>query len=143
MSRELDALVAERVMGIVLSAGKECGCCGGRGSYPQSGHGREGRRTRPVLKPCPNCHGDKRVGVVKPCGYSTSIASAWGVVERCSLSILNAHPFYVVGNRSDERDGRIVVELASEKTMPLAACIAALRAVGVDESTIEKARAAP
>lgn len=147
MSRAIDAMVAEKVMGRTLSEGKECGCCGGQGAYPQCGHGREGRRTRPTMKPCPQCQGAKRLGIVRAPHYSTDPAACRELIDHHQTGFVEIHNGW--GEVNGERVGgwhcRIVPPgphegVAREPTLEMAVCVASLRAEGVPESEIEKAR---
>ena len=156
MSRKIDALVAKHVMGLDVRGEWTCYKCEGSwdvdedGSWVGSGH--EG--IRPVYVSMPSAIEDadptrpKILGVpayalsVVP-DYSTDIVAAWEVLIRCCLSVLNCgSDYWVVGNRNHETDGRVVVELANARgrdAVQRAICLAALRAVGVDEAAIQEA----
>lgn len=111
-SRELDALVAEKVMGwrvgpidddYLASDGTPTGWTKGT-CYSQ----------RPPFRP------------------STDIAAAWEVVQQFdSVKVLKAGASWDCGI-SVKRGDWFEVELASAPTAPLAICLAALRAVGVE-----------
>lgn len=120
MSEKLDTLVAQKVMGwkpgpVGVSEGLWTGP-GVVGRVWNSGHSRWSPTTNPD--------------------------AMMSVVNRLILSLLNCGTLWIVGTRTHETDGRIVVELAQDKDVGVAVCIAALRAVGVHEADIEKARKA-
>lgn len=109
--RELDALVAEHVMGY------ECVCS-----------------DEPV--DCP-VHYAEDLDTLLP--YSTDIAAAWPVVERMrelrwvfSLCTLNAGDFYCIFKVHEFSSRPSAIHDARADTAPHAICLAALRAVGVE-----------
>lgn len=144
MSRELDALVAERVMGTVWDD-KRCRVCGWP-IVPSSEPGCWASNCS--MRPLPERRADEH----RP--YSTDIAAAWEVVEKMRTLKWWARiqsPFMA----DDDLYGCGFTPLGvtgwngqpdhwtQDRSSAMAICIAALRAVGVDEATIEKARAAP
>ncbi len=117
MSRELDALVAEHVMGYTME--KECFECDGAGHV-------EGER-------CHLCNymGTKPGVIVHlPKRYSTSIAAAWEVVEKIKdynpeIAWIPVTAMWSVELYNSQ------IKRVSEITAPKAICLAALKAVGV------------
>lgn len=120
--RELDALVAEKVMGLIVPEwGEETPCpyCGSEMRYC-------GTRSR-----CSTCQ-EWRHSRYKE--YSTDIAAAWEVVEQF------AGKAYIGMARSTHfQDWKVVIsdryrtyEVEAE-TIPLAICLAALRAKGIKD----------
>ena len=114
--RELDALIAEKIMGIpVYKEGDEAQTfIGGAGYDPCKHH---------VYKLL-----DGRVAGWFPC-YSTDISAAWEVVERANL--------FLEINMCKHFTGRwLVTDISNEgvlgksRSLPHAICLAALKAVG-------------
>lgn len=118
--RELDALVAEKVMGL-------------KRSY------RKGETIALSAGTTTWIEGDLAVEITGYPRYSTDISAAWGVVEAkdarlllFQMSRVKEHPIwkaeFVVTNlfRSDDRF------TAEASTAPHAICLAALKAVGVE-----------
>lgn len=116
--RELDALVAEKVMGFATLAGN---------IFVYDKAYKKGDLATAVSKPIPN--------------YSTDIAAAWDVVEKVSMSIfppsVQIDPgryngsFWMAQITGDESNnyGPVVVQFGS--SAPHVICLAALKAVGV------------
>jgi hypothetical protein len=129
MSSKLDRLVAERVMGYTFDPKEPIG-----------------ELDKPTPRPL-------WLGPPKP--YSSDISAAWEVVEKMraiaseveihihghTSNFRQDHFVYIHGFNEDywkdgllDRDGD-----ACGKSLPLAICLAALRAVGVPESEIQEA----
>lgn len=146
--RELDALVAEKVMGLV--PGKDFGewpehqwrrNAKGEIDYVEQGE----RHGGPVCDRCEfgycqHCPGEREEAKAHPCeiepdDYSTDIAAAWQVVERLltmdperiQFSIESRYPEWTVNTWCRAEDNNVCVVA---ETAPLAICRAALRAVG-------------
>jgi hypothetical protein len=101
--RELDALVAEKVMGICVSTGWE-------DIYPVVAG------VTCVTNP------------IRP--YSTDIAAAWEVVEKAlAPKGYNVGPLYEGNGWWVVQDAGCGMEIAIAETAPLAICLAALNAV--------------
>lgn len=120
--RELDALIAEKVMGLVLE--QKCTQCDGTGYVDQDR--------------CHICHyslGHPGVKKIFPKEYSTDIAAAWEVVEKIlSTGIdftLEAGPNKTTKERYYGVSINDVDPQYSEISAPHAICLAALKAVGV------------
>lgn len=121
--RELDALVAEKVMGCSVRNG-HC-CC-----EPNRPHGRSDYRAEQQRVYCP----------LKP--YSTSIEAAWEVVEKIknirgtdgTFKIQYWHPGSVVYADHEDLLGCDFDHTIYSwgQTAPHAICLAALKAVGVE-----------
>jgi len=145
MTRKLDALVAEKVMGLVYKLGQ------------------------PIYSSGPKCHGwglpkNSWINLRLP-AYSTDIAAAWMVVEKLVSTGLNGgiefwnYPQPWVGPEGrwvahffsspdaepslwspDKETGDTGIEgIAEDSSVPLAICLAALKAVGVDQGVIGEA----
>jgi len=119
--RELDALVAERVMGLQPCSDPIGRCEGAH------------------LTPC-QCWGlPDRQGVVaggELAAYSTDLTAAWTVVERLGVTGYTItldhnldHPYQVECWTPDGREQKQSIEVHAD-TAPLAICLAALKAVG-------------
>ena len=113
--RELDALIAEKVMKTFIPAG-----------------------SNPTLRDDAWIN-ETGYFVWEPPPYSTSIADAWLVVEKLSalgmsvqVSLEQNRPCCCL---AIQKDGQIIGECAD--TAPLAICLAALKAVGDKERTDE------
>lgn len=128
---ELDALVAERVMGQSMPAGYEK-ATDGRWTYWEPERYDDGSFSRSVI--------EQRW----PPYYSTNIADAWKVVERFPIVSLGRGYFNYSGgspiasdipqytamiNRRAPSDPTLELEFVQAKTAPLAICLAALKAV--------------
>jgi hypothetical protein len=140
--RALDALVAEHVMGLMV---KPITFIDGRGPRPERGT---------VGKPYKMADGRMGVSALIIPSYSTEMAAAWEVVEKITQSIVEAkegqwwldglgfNPDDTSDPRTDrwrcwftsERGGARIEASAEADTAPLAICLAALRAVGVQET---------
>jgi hypothetical protein len=117
--RELDALIAEKVLGIPVRASEDAeGCYLPVTTHPDGGyyHGHRGQIEKPILH------------------YSTQIADAWLVVEKMKA---NNYCFTLYDGYDPEwaalfspRDAKL--NLAEADTAPLAICLAALKAVSDD-----------
>lgn len=111
--RELDALVAEKMMGLEIA------------NYTGETH--EGIRVIRVNNP------SKVVLAPKP--YSTDIAAAWEVVEKMA-SVANEWTFEFrytnVAVRVTDNNLNGISVLEVQDTAPHAICLAALKAVGVE-----------
>ena len=116
MSREMDALVAEKVMGFHLMRYI---------NYPDR---------EPVINPAmfPPDYTDEQIRIPN---YSTDIAAAWLVVEKIDLlgnyDLMKDGDYYIFGHYG-EYGFDPWTEFARGKTAPLAICRAALRAVEND-----------
>jgi ABA sandwich protein len=124
--RELDALVAEKVMGWITFV-SDYGAPTSYYADPQTGR---------------NVHWEKPNGIIKPFSPSTDIAAAWEVVEQC-FTIIPVHQRQfglnvVAGLDPHPADTRRMVWRCTlrhgtggeAETAPLAICRAALKAVG-------------
>ena len=132
--RELDALVAEKVMGIEVQWRPWHDRHGNEGREPYMANAsRQGRlaRGQPLYSG----------GAINP--YSTDISAAWEVVEKLRKSYrVRIHEFGSGWQASLEiKDGRLRYpieishegdESANSDTAPHAICLAALKAVGID-----------
>ena len=143
--RELDALVAEKVMGWRwVQVPKDCDGLN------------EGRCLAPVGLDEKNHQWTPKGKISEYSGprYSTDIAAAWEVVEKLCLSVCASAPglggkpaSYWVGFA--DMSGRFLVadlnnpSVVCEETAPLAICLAALKAVGVDLLTFQGAPIVP
>lgn len=130
--RELDALVAEKVMGLVLQPITVVDYKGVHtepGSVVKDYTAPDGRKCRSV-KECPH--------------YSTSIADAWLVVEKLQCQGHDGKWFFRLDYDCVETwdcafykestcDGGYPEQWATALTAPHAICLAALKAVGVEE----------
>lgn len=115
-NRDVDRLVAEHVMGHEISSGKDS-------YYKEYAYIING----PVLDDIPK--------------YSTDIAAAWEVVEKISPQILDSKPWtqcFITTIRDGIHcsfknlySGEILGD-AIETTAPLAICLAALKAKGIE-----------
>ena len=140
--RELDALVAEKVMG--LKPGVDFG------AWPEHEWKRDEDGTVDVFGfdadthngpvcvrcgygYCHHCQKEPSAPCEKrPRRYSTDIAAAWGVVER--LAALGNHVAVESWRDSSDARWQVVVydKHAYAPTAPLAICLAALKAVGAE-----------
>lgn len=128
--RELDVLVAEKVLGLVITYVPECECIGAPlENMPYVGVGTDDERYLPA--------------------YSTYIGAAWEVVEKLSeqFSFSCWHAISIssvcwgwnvafdasVYPPDRTRCNRESVALSRQETMPHAICLAALQAVGAYE----------
>jgi hypothetical protein len=152
--RELDALVAERVMGLIPCAQWRSVNFGSGGGPTMMSHSEKdsphpGQQCYPAVPGLDHPYN-------KPASYSTDIAAAWQVVERmrelgfrCMLELLVSAgtigpPWHVnpeVASASFRRvGGEASLDEALHKnwwyskaeTMPLAICIAVLKSIGSD-----------
>lgn len=121
---ELDALVAEKVMGITWDNSR-CRVCG----WPIRDRVEDGC----VAENCSRRPGPDRWADA-PAPYSTDLAAAWAIVEKEHLCIHPAScnpPFYWVGYPRDLKAGMVAdVEnptLGTAETAPLAICRSALK----------------
>jgi ABA sandwich protein len=149
--RELDALVAEHVMGWVpLGIGPRGITAGGEGPLAPGWVGFwDGNWTRWTAMPEPTEEDEERA---VPWSPSTDIAAAWEVVEKCA-TLFPAHEQQAGVDRMMTRYPTTVIDRgtvvyadavyywratlrqgtsADAKTAPLAICLAALKAVGHD-----------
>jgi hypothetical protein len=131
--RELDALIAETVMGANLNEmcegemgdyydGWMCFKCGEYGSWSEM-----------------DKYENHRVHLRH---YSTRIEDAWQVVEKIGLSIIKSKDGYLAGRYDLEQeyldvemgviDGHLSLGYVDAPTAPLAICLAALKAVGYE-----------
>lgn len=157
--RKIDAMVAERVMGIKVLGTAHCWISGddGRMSVANSLEACYGTAEHPVYaEPSYDgeaCADEVVIGGVPACWlavvpfYSTDIGAAWEVVEKIrerkdknggsvTCHVIDRVTEWHCDITSD--DLRIDV-LGTGDTAPLAICLAALRAVGVDEAEIQEA----
>lgn len=119
--REIDALVAEKVMGWYWSETDEML----EGLFPPVG---DYRRTLSWL------NFDSNGYVLSMPNYSTNISDAWIVIDKLKgLNIVNLH--YAIGEWTvdvyDFDTGKMLA-ISSSETAPMAICKAALKAVGIE-----------
>jgi len=136
--RELDAVVAEKVMGFRWEEWQT-----GRGLYDQEGvkRGKRFHTNRLVFEEVPTM-GVEAVPTRPLPHYSTDIAAAWEVVERFRVEpigprmvIVGCYDSAGLGNNGigcEIKDGVGGSWQAFADTAPLAICRAALQAVGVE-----------
>ena len=119
---ELDALVAERVMGCDLEPNEPCGTSLSHCPYDKSEH------TRFFLT------GLASSGTPKP--YSTDISAAWEVVEKlgsnCSISYRPRGKHIAAFDIQITALCPLGVATGFGRTVPYAICLAALKAVGYE-----------
>ena len=129
--RELDALIAEKVMGL----------------SPMKGKGMDGGYWDPVkkrtqmIKDSPLHDARKKLGIAYDApgdgfllNYSSDIGSAWTVVEKmrdggwniCLATVKKGSAAVIT------KEGRFTGDEPYAESMPRAICLAALKAVGVD-----------
>ncbi len=156
MSNALDRLVGERVMGltpwredragtsyVVWTAGDVKPWSKFRGES----HERESKRYTKITANDIDTRNDIDCGTERM-RYSTSISAAWDVVEHLRKQRHNEGGRKYLVSMIDHTDSvEIVVEdfregdrwYAVNESAPMAICLAALRAVGVPEATIQEA----
>lgn len=138
--RKIDALVAEKVMGVASRAVRICGSTESVTVYTNNPFFHDGFCSRHDLET-----------YAQPRPYSTDIAAAWEVVDalspRCAQVDVwacgpNFNRCYIHSFHEgiEWKEGHIDGDAAGEgRTAPIAICLAALRAVGVTEAEIQAA----
>jgi hypothetical protein len=126
-NREIDALVAEKVMGSIPDAGR-CAVSG----WPLAGSTKDGCVSGNCsMRPAP-----KKLACDPP-AYSASMELAWRVVEHMIQYGVDKHNGFTLMKDADRWYCEFPLPNwggAAEKTAPMAICLAALEAVGVDTS---------
>ena len=129
MSREIDALVAEHVMGLD-EVGTSVGFEGSRLRYVSS--------IRKVIKLASETEEIKTMTLVPD--YSTDISAAWEVVEKIGVvkTSESSTDLFDISRYPEGYEVAFGFTNATHKSAPMAICLAALKAKGIEIPKGEK-----